>query len=69
MPDYEEFEIDSKVLYMVVASDGLWDVCEDQEAVEICKDCVSSKDMAKKLTSHALACGSKDNISVLVIKF
>lgn len=54
---------------MVVASDGLWDVCEDQEAVEICKDCVSSKDMAKKLTSHALACGSKDNISVLVIKF
>lgn len=54
---------------MVVASDGLWDVCEDQEAVEICKNCLSSKDMAKKLSSHSLASGSKDNISVLVIKF
>lgn len=30
IPDYEEFEVDAKVLYMVVASDGLWDVCEDQ---------------------------------------
>jgi serine/threonine protein phosphatase PrpC len=33
VPDYEEFELDDKVDYMIVASDGLWDVCEDQEAV------------------------------------
>ena len=30
VPDYEEFEVDERVQYLVVASDGLWDVCEDQ---------------------------------------
>jgi len=25
--------LDEKVLYMIIASDGLWDVCEDQQAV------------------------------------
>ncbi len=33
IPDYEEVEIDEKTQYMVIASDGLWDVCEDQQAV------------------------------------
>lgn len=34
---------------MVVASDGLWDVCEDQEAVELCKGCHNTKEMGDKL--------------------
>ena len=54
---------------MVVASDGLWDVCEDQEAVEQCKNCISTKDMAKKLRTYALENGTRDNVSILVLKF
>jgi len=69
VPDYEEFEVDERVQYLIVASDGLWDVCEDQEAVEICKGCPSSKEMAGKLVKHAVESGSKDNVSILVLKF
>lgn len=69
VPDYEEFELDEKTLYLIVASDGLWDVCEDQQAIELCKECQNSKEMAKTLLSHALSNGTRDNTSILVLKF
>ena len=61
--------MDDKLLYLVVASDGLWDVCEDQQAIELCKECPTAKEMAGKLTSHAMGSGSRDNISILVLRF
>lgn len=54
---------------MVIASDGLWDVCEDQEAIELCKPCISSKDMARTLVDYAVNNGSKDNISIMILRF
>jgi serine/threonine protein phosphatase PrpC len=53
----------------VVASDGLWDVCEDQQAIELTKDSQNSKEIAKTLLTYALANGTRDNTSVLVLKF
>ena len=29
-PDVEEFEINASTSFLIIASDGLWDVCEDQ---------------------------------------
>jgi serine/threonine protein phosphatase PrpC len=69
VPDFEEVEVDEKVLYMIVASDGLWDVCEDQQAVEMCRECGDAREMAKKLVEFAMVSGSRDNTSVLVLKF
>lgn len=69
IPDYEEFEIDERTLYLIVASDGLWDVCEDQQAIELTKECQSSKEIAKTLLTYALANGTRDNTSILVLKF
>lgn len=37
VPDFEEFEVTDKTIYLIIASDGLWDVCEDQKAVDLCK--------------------------------
>ena len=61
--------MDEHIRYLIMASDGLWDVCEDQQAIELCKGSISCKDMAKTLVSHALSNYSRDNISVLVLKF
>lgn len=52
-----------------MASDGLWDVCQDQQAVDLVKGLNSSKDMAKTLVQFALKNGSQDNVSVLILKF
>ena len=54
---------------LVVASDGLWDVCEDQKALELCRSVENANTMATTLVKYAKMNGSKDNISVIVLKF
>jgi len=54
---------------LIIASDGLWDVCEDNEAIELTKGMQSSLQQARFLTDYALKKGSLDNTSVLVIWF
>jgi protein phosphatase PTC1 len=53
----------------VIASDGLWDVCEDQKAVELCKTLDQANTMATTLVKYAKMNGSKDNVSVMILKF
>ncbi len=55
--------------YLVVASDGVWDVLEDQDAVNFCKDEFNCKEIAQAIAKSAIDKGSKDNISCLVLKF
>ena len=55
--------------YLVIASDGVWDELSDQDAVGLCLDDISTKQIAQNIVKTALARGSKDNISVIVIKF
>ena len=55
--------------FLILASDGVWDGLEDQEAVNFCKEDCSSKDIAQAIVKGALDKGSKDNISCLVIRF
>jgi serine/threonine protein phosphatase PrpC len=54
---------------LIIASDGLWDVCQDQQAVDMVKSLNSSKEMAKTLVQYALKNGSQDNVSVIILKF
>ena len=54
---------------MIVASDGLWDVCEDQQALDLVKNCKNALEISKTLVQYSLKNGSKDNISVLTLKF
>ena len=57
---------------MIVACDGLWDVMEDDEAVDAVRDHVaknglaSRTDVASILVNEALERGSTDNITVIV---
>lgn len=60
-PDIDEF--------LILACDGLWDVCSDQEAVDLVRNNPSPQAASKLLVDHALSRFSTDNLSVMVIRF
>ncbi|KAH8926463.1 protein serine/threonine phosphatase 2C [Atractiella rhizophila] len=56
--------------FLIIACDGLWDVCEDQKAVDLIRDKAKDPQGASKiLLDHALTNFSTDNLSVLVVTF
>lgn len=56
--------------FMILASDGLWDVVSSQEAVSLVRTTVRVPDMAaRRLAMKAIELGSDDNISVIVAFF
>jgi len=55
--------------YLVIASDGVWDELSDSDAIGLCHDDITTKQIAQQIVKTALTRGSKDNISVVVIKF
>jgi protein phosphatase 1L len=55
--------------FLILASDGLWKVMSNQEAVDEIKDFKDAQAAAKHLTEQAVNRKSKDDISVIVVKF
>lgn len=54
--------------YLVMASDGLWDMISNEEVVSIIRDTVKEPSMcSKRLATEAAQRGSKDNITVIVV--
>ncbi|KAK6402932.1 mgpp2cl-1, protein phosphatase 2C-like protein 1, partial [Oleoguttula sp. CCFEE 5521] len=60
-PDMDEF--------LILACDGLWDVCSDQESVDLIRNTQDPQHASKQLVEHALARFSTDNLSCMVIRF
>ncbi|PSK42919.1 Protein phosphatase 2C 1 [Elsinoe australis] len=60
-PDIDEF--------LILACDGLWDVCSDQEAVDLIRREQDPQNASKMLVDHALSRFSTDNLSCMVIRF
>ncbi|KAB5558462.1 phosphatase 2C-like domain-containing protein [Coniochaeta sp. 2T2.1] len=60
-PEFDEF--------IIIACDGLWDVCSDQEAVDLIRTVSEPVTAAKMLVDHALARFSTDNLSCMVVRF
>ncbi|KAK9725968.1 hypothetical protein RND81_05G180600 [Saponaria officinalis] len=54
--------------YLVMASDGLWDVMSNEEVVSIVRDTVKEPNLcSKRLATEAVQRGSKDNITVILV--
>ncbi|KAG8099886.1 hypothetical protein GUJ93_ZPchr0013g33974 [Zizania palustris] len=68
-PDVEEEHIDENTEFLILASDGLWKVMSNQEAVDEIKDFKDPQSAAKHLTEQAVNKKSKDDISCIVVKF
>ncbi|KAK4541003.1 hypothetical protein LTR36_008372 [Oleoguttula mirabilis] len=60
-PDLDEF--------LILACDGLWDVCSDQEAVDLVRNVHDPQAASRILVDHALARFSTDNLSIMVVRF
>lgn len=68
-PDVAVEIIDDDTEFAVLASDGIWKVMSNEEAIECIKDKKDARSAAKQLNEEALARGSTDDISCIVIKF
>ncbi|KAF2719795.1 protein phosphatase-like protein 2C [Polychaeton citri CBS 116435] len=60
-PDIDEF--------LILACDGLWDVCSDQEAVDLIRNVQDPQQASKMLVDHALSRFSTDNLSCMAVRF
>ncbi|MCJ1462567.1 Protein phosphatase 2C 1 [Pseudocyphellaria aurata] len=60
-PDIDEF--------LILACDGLWDVCTDQEAVDLVRHTQDPQLASKQLVDYALARFSTDNLSCMIVRF
>jgi len=63
-------KLTDKDTWLIVACDGLWDVVEDQPAVDFVLEhaTLSASEISKKLLVKALQDGTTDNLSIMVIK-
>lgn len=46
----------------------LWDVCSDQEAVDLVRHIHDPQEASKKLVDHALSQFSSDNLSCMIVR-
>lgn len=69
VPDITSFEISDDDVGFVVACDGLWDVMTDEDVGEVVREAKNAEDAATLLKNTALALGSIDNVSVVVVLF
>ena len=68
-PDIQDTYIDTNTDVLILASDGLWKVMGNQEAVDIARKNKDPMKAAKVLTAEALKRDSKDDISCIVVRF
>ncbi|KAJ8747443.1 hypothetical protein K2173_023843 [Erythroxylum novogranatense] len=68
-PDIQVTDIDENTDILILASDGLWKVMPNQEAVDIARRIKEPMKAAKQLIAEALRKDSKDDISCVVVRF
>ncbi|KAK8651140.1 hypothetical protein V6N13_140753 [Hibiscus sabdariffa] len=67
-PEITETVLSADDEFLVMASDGLWDVVSDTEVMTIIRDTVKEPAMcSKRLATEAVERGSKDNVTVIVV--
>ena len=59
----------SEDCFLVLASDGLWDVCTDSDVAQIIRFSEDATQGAIRLRDHAVHLGSMDDTAVLVVRF
>ena len=66
-PEVMEKVITSDDLYLVLASDGLWDVMSNEDVARFLMNVSNFSQVAKELCYEATILGSADNITVVVV--
>ncbi|XP_065021473.1 probable protein phosphatase 2C 7 isoform X2 [Musa acuminata AAA Group] len=68
-PDIQERVVDHELEFLILASDGLWDVVKNEDAVSLVRLEEDPEAAARKLTEVAFSRGSADNITCIVVRF
>ncbi|XP_057533421.1 probable protein phosphatase 2C 9 [Amaranthus tricolor] len=68
-PYVQDKTIDLSTDLLILASDGLWKVLSNEEAVNIARKIKDPQKAAKQLATEALKRDSKDDISCIVVRF
>ncbi|KAJ1841099.1 phosphatase 2C, partial [Coemansia sp. RSA 486] len=67
-PFTTETELDDDDDLLILACDGLWDVCSDQEAVDLIRAETDPAHASQALLDYALSNDSMDNITTMVFR-
>jgi len=65
-PYQQETTLQSLDTHLIIACDGLWDVCTNQQAVDLINGDHDAQSCSAKLLKFALEHGSRDNVSIVV---
>lgn len=68
-PEIQEEEVGEDLDLLVLASDGLWDVVPNEDAISLARTEEEVEAAARKLTETAFSRGSADNITCIVVRF
>ncbi|EHA8588434.1 Phosphatase 2C family protein isoform 3 [Cocos nucifera] len=68
-PEIQEQDVNDELELLILASDGLWDVVPNEDAVSLARMEEEPEAAAQKLTETAFARGSADNITCIVVRF
>ncbi|KAG1326894.1 Phosphatase 2C (PP2C)-like protein [Cocos nucifera] len=68
-PEIKEEVVDGSLEFLILASDGLWDVVSNEEAVGMIKPIEDPEQAARILMQEAYQRGSADNITCVVVRF
>ncbi|KAI0821627.1 protein serine/threonine phosphatase 2C [Trametes gibbosa] len=68
IPHTATIELDEKDDVLIIACDGLWDVIEDQDAVDLIRDTHDAMEAAQQLLNEAARRKTSDNVTVLVVR-
>ncbi|EEF44394.1 probable protein phosphatase 2C 58 [Ricinus communis] len=68
-PDITEERIGDDAEFVILASDGVWKVMSNQDAMDSIKDIKDAQLAAKRVIEEAVSRKSKDDISCIVVRF
>merc|ERR1712217_234816 len=69
-PEVTIYSLSEKDHFLVLATDGIFDVLSNQEVVDLAlKHCHDAEEAAKNIVRTAYKKGSEDNLTVLVVQF
>ena len=72
-PEYGQYQLTQDNAFMILASDGIWDKIDNENATMLIKNALSyghsCKTAAHLLKDEAIKRGSGDNITVMVVQF
>ena len=68
-PDINVYDINDTINYVIIASDGVWDVVDLDTITNMGKEGKNVGEFCKDIVKLALNKGTKDNVSCIVISF